>query len=144
MPVASHDHPLELHQLLPALIEQGLITAQAAQKISAAPCNQHPLECIAAEGPCLETLTQWLARHAGQTYLRIDPLKIDVAAVVPLMSHAFAQRHGILAVAVDGKPGSPKCSSARSGAWLPTPGISSAASTSFTGWPSQFVAPIKR
>ena len=101
MPVASHDHPLELHQLLPALIEQGLITAQAAQKISAAPCNQHPLECIAAEGPCLETLTQWLARHAGQTYLRIDPLKIDVAAVVPLMSHAFAQRHGILAVAVD-------------------------------------------
>ena len=101
MSVASHDHPLELHQLLPALIEQGLITAQAAQKISAAPCNQHPLECIAAEGPCLETLTQWLARHAGQTYLRIDPLKIDVAAVVPLMSHAFAQRHGILAVAVD-------------------------------------------
>ena len=101
MSVASHDHPLELHQLLPALIEQGLITAQTAQKISAAPCNQHPLECIAAEGPCLETLTQWLARHAGQTYLRIDPLKIDVAAVVPLMSHAFAQRHGILAVAVD-------------------------------------------
>ena len=101
MSVASHDYPLELHQLLPALIEQGLITAQAAQKISAAPCNQHPLECIAAEGPCLETLTQWLARHAGQTYLRIDPLKIDVAAVVPLMSHAFAQRHGILAVAVD-------------------------------------------
>ena len=101
MSVASHDHPLELHQLLPALIEQGLLTAQAAQKISAAPCNQHPLECIAAEGPCLETLTQWLARHAGQTYLRIDPLKIDVAAVVPLMSHAFAQRHGILAVAVD-------------------------------------------
>ena len=101
MSVASHDHPLELHQLLPALIEKGLITAQAAQKISAAPCNRHPLECIAAEGPCLETLTQWLARHAGQTYLRIDPLKIDVAAVVPLMSHAFAQRHGILAVAVD-------------------------------------------
>ena len=101
MSVASHDHPLELHQLLPALIEQGLITAQAAQRVSPAACNQHPLECIAAEGPCLETLTQWLARHAGQTYLRIDPLKIDVAAVVPLMSHAFAQRHGILAVAVD-------------------------------------------
>lgn len=101
MPVATHDHPLELQQLLPALVEQGLITAQAAQKVAPASGSQHPLECIAAQGPCLETLTQWLARQVGQPYLRIDPLKIDVAAVVPLMSHAFAQRHGILAVAVD-------------------------------------------
>lgn len=101
MPVVAHDHPLELQQLLPALVEQGLITAQAAQKVVPAPASQHPLECIAAQGPCLETLTQWLARQVGQPYLRIDPLKIDVAAVVPLMSHAFAQRHGILAVAVD-------------------------------------------
>ena len=101
MTAASLDHPLELHQLLPALIEQGLITAQAAHSIQAASCTQHPLECIAAQGPCLETLTQWLAQHADQPYLRIDPLKIDVASVVPLMSHAFAQRHGILAVAVD-------------------------------------------
>lgn len=101
MSVAAHDHPLELQQLLPALVEQGLITAQVAQKVAPAPGSQHPLECIAAQGPCLETLTQWLARQVGQPYLRIDPLKIDVAAVVPLMSHAFAQRHGILAVAVD-------------------------------------------
>lgn len=101
MSVAAHDHPLELQQLLPALVEQGLITAQAAQKVAPAPGSQHPLECIAAQGPCLETLTQWLARQVGQPYLRIDPLKIDVAAVVTLMSHAFAQRHGILAVAVD-------------------------------------------
>ena len=103
MSVTAHDHPLELQQLLPALVEQGLITAQAAQKVAPAPGSQHPLECIAAQGPCLETLTQWLARQVGQPYLRIDPLKIDVAAVVPLMSHAFAQRHGILAVAVDAR-----------------------------------------
>ncbi|RFD29042.1 type II secretion system protein E [Pseudomonas sp. GL93] len=101
MSVATHDHPLELQQLLPALVEQGLITAQAAQKVAPASGSQHPLECIAAQGPCLETLIQWLARQVGQPYLHIDPLKIDVAAVVPLMSHAFAQRHGILAVAVD-------------------------------------------
>ena len=103
MSVAAHDHPLELQQLLPALVEQGLITAQVAQKVAPASGSQHPLECIAAQGPCLETLTQWLARQVGQPYLRIDPLKIDVAAVVPLMSHAFAQRHGILAVAVDAR-----------------------------------------
>ncbi len=101
MLAALHDHRLELHQLLPALVEQGLITAHEAQRSAAAPATRHPLESIAAEGPCLETLTQWLAGHVGQPYLRIDPLKIDVAAVVPLMSHAFAQRHAILAVAVD-------------------------------------------
>ncbi|MFL1499894.1 GspE/PulE family protein [Pseudomonas sp. O64] len=101
MPAALHDHPLELHQLLPVLLEQGLVTADVAQRLATAPSTQHPLECIAAQGPCLEALTQWLAGHVGQPYLRIDPLKIDVATVVPLMSHAFAQRHAILAVAVD-------------------------------------------
>jgi len=101
MPAALHDHRLELQQLLPALVEQKLISAEVAQRLSATPSSLHPLECIATEGFCLETLTQWLARHVGQPYLRIDPLKIDVATVVPLMSHAFAQRHAILAVAVD-------------------------------------------
>jgi general secretion pathway protein E len=102
MPTALHTHRLELHQLLPTLVEQGLITAEVAHSLAAAPATQqHPLACIAAHGLCLETLTQWLATQVGQPYLRIDPLKIDVATVVPLMSHAFAQRHGILAVAVD-------------------------------------------
>ncbi|MCF5546459.1 GspE/PulE family protein [Pseudomonas salomonii] len=102
MPTALRTHRLELHQLLPALLEQGLITAEVAHSLATLPATrQHPLECIAAQGLCLETLTQWLATHVGQPYLRIDPLKIDVATVVPLMSHAFAQRHGILAVAVD-------------------------------------------
>ncbi|ONH53682.1 general secretion pathway protein E [Pseudomonas cedrina] len=97
------DQRLELHQLLPALVDGKLITPELAQRLSALPASntQHPLERIAALGPDLETLTEWLARHAGQPYLRIDPLKIDVATVVPLMSHAFAQRHAILAVAVD-------------------------------------------
>lgn len=100
MPV---DQRLELHQLLPALLEGRLIPPEVAQQLSALPASNtvHPLESIAALGPSLETLTEWLAQHAGQPYLRIDPLKIDVAAVVPLMSHAFAQRHSILAVAVD-------------------------------------------
>jgi len=100
MPV---DQRLELRQLLPALLEGRVITPEVAQQLSALPASNtlHPLESIAALGPSLETLTEWLAQHAGQPYLRIDPLKIDVATVVPLMSHAFAQRHAILAVAVD-------------------------------------------
>lgn len=97
------DQRLELQPLLPALIDAGMVAPDVAKHLSALPASdtRHPLECVAAQGLCLETLTQWLARHVGQPYLRIDPLKIDVATVVPLMSHAFAQRHGILAVAVD-------------------------------------------
>src|SRR5690606_41341023 len=52
--------------------------------------------------PCkaldLDSLTRWLASEADQPFYRIDPLKIDVSAVTPLMSFAFARRHGILAV----------------------------------------------
>ncbi len=97
------DQRLELQPLLPALVDAGLVTPEVAQHLSVLPAHtgEHPLECIAAQGLCLETLTQWLARHVGLPYLRIDPLKIEVATVVPLMSHAFAQRHAILAVAVD-------------------------------------------
>ena len=97
------DRRLELHQLLPALVDDGLVTPEVAQRLATLPAShsRHPLECIAAEGPCLETMTQWLAEHVGQAYLRIDPLNIDVATIVPLMSYAFAQRHAILAVAVD-------------------------------------------
>ena len=97
------DQRLELQALLPALIEAGLVPADVAKRLSVLPARdtEHPLECIAAHNVCLETLTQWLAQHAGQPYLRIDPLQIDVATVVPLMSHGFAQRHAILAVALD-------------------------------------------
>ncbi len=97
------DQRLELLALLPPLLDAKLITPDIAQRLSSLPTDpaRHPLECVAAEGPCLETLTQWLATQAGQPYLRIDPLKIDAATVVPLMSYAFAQRHAILAVAVD-------------------------------------------
>lgn len=99
----SQDRWLDLDQLLPALIEQALVPAAMAQHLSSTATNNplHPLECIASQGLCIEMLTEWLAHHVGQPYLRIDPLKIDVTAVVPLMSYAFAQRHGILAVAVD-------------------------------------------
>jgi general secretion pathway protein E len=98
------------------LVSQSRITQDSAEHVlairrSAVNNQQHPLEFLAAQklndlaAPSrklnLETLTQWLADYASQPYLRIDPLKIDVAAVTPLMSHAFAQRHKILAVAVD-------------------------------------------
>lgn len=109
------DRPLDLHELLRALVAQGRLYDADAERCLALrhsrDAAQHPLELIAAQQlddrarpgqPLdLEALTQWLAAFAGQPYLRIDPLKIDAAALTPLMSHAFAQRHGILVVALD-------------------------------------------
>src|SRR5690606_26918146 len=114
----SVDRLLDLNDLLRDLVAQGRLSQDVAEQCmtlrrSTAANQQHPLEFLAAQQLDdlkrpgkkldLETLTQWLAEQAGQPYLRIDPLKINVAAITPLMSYAFAQRHKILAVAVDGQ-----------------------------------------
>jgi general secretion pathway protein E len=113
---ATKDRPLDLNDLLRDLVAQGFIDqdcVEDAVKLRRTSVNfqLHPLEFLAAQQfdnlqrpgkkLDLETLTSWLAQQAGQPYMRIDPLKINVAAVTPLMSYAFAQRHKILAVAVD-------------------------------------------
>ncbi len=113
---SSQDRWLDLNDLLRDLVAQGVIDQNSAeqaltQRRGAANLQMHPLEFVAAQQLDdlkragrkldLETLTAWLAEQSGQPYLRIDPLKIQVASVTPLMSYAFAQRHKILAVAVD-------------------------------------------
>ncbi|MDF3193540.1 type II/IV secretion system protein [Pseudomonas sp. 1928-m] len=113
---SAHDRQLDLGDLLRELVAQGRTNQDNAEQClairrSAASNQQHPLEFLAAQqlddlkNPGkkleLETLTSWLAEQCGQPFLRIDPLKINVAAITPLMSYAFAQRHKILAVAVD-------------------------------------------
>ncbi|GGU49627.1 secretion pathway ATPase [Pseudomonas laurentiana] len=112
MPTLTEDRPLDLVTLLDALIAQKVINPDDASRVvPAAGDPAHPLEVIAcrklpdARNPGqvleLEGLCQWLAADAGQPYLCLDPMRIDVAHVTALMSAAFAQRHGILAVAVD-------------------------------------------
>jgi len=113
---SAHDRPLELADLLRELVAQGRTDQDNAEQClairrSAVNNKQHPLEFLAAQqlddlkNPGkkleLEELTSWLAKQCGQPFLRIDPLKINVAAVTPLMSYAFAQRHKILAVEAD-------------------------------------------
>ncbi|MGY8830263.1 MAG: GspE/PulE family protein, partial [Pseudomonadales bacterium] len=113
---STHDRQLELADLLRELVAQGRTNQDNAEQClairrSAVNNQQHPLEFLAAQqlddlkNPGkkleLEGLTSWLAEQCGQPFLRIDPLKINVAAITPLMSYAFAQRHKILAVAVD-------------------------------------------
>jgi general secretion pathway protein E len=113
---SSQDRWLDLNDLLRDLVAQSILDQSSAEQAltlrrSAANSKLHPLEFIAAQQfddlsrpgrrLDLETLTAWLALQSGQPYMRIDPLKINVASVTPLMSYAFAQRHKILAVALD-------------------------------------------
>lgn len=110
------DCDLCLRELVDDLLADGLIGLERAQALRDSldynePLQTHPLQQLAdyrlpdlrqpGQLLTLEALTQWLAQRADQPYLRIDPLYIDVPTVVALMPQAFAQRHGILAVAVD-------------------------------------------
>ncbi|WP_166252477.1 GspE/PulE family protein [Marinobacter salicampi] len=111
-PPAPHRSTLSLRDVCSALVAGGEISQDEAERIlstnlGADSVKSHPLEVVAMAAPTslasgrtlnLERLTEWLAGWAGQPYYHIDPLKIDAPAVARVMSYAFAQRHGILAV----------------------------------------------
>lgn len=111
---AAHDCSLDLNRLLDALLAENRLDAGAALRVLDQARHQpdlHPLELIASlslqapQRPAqvldLDGLCQWLADKVGQTYLHLDPLQIDIERHSSLVSAAFAQRHGILPVAVD-------------------------------------------
>ncbi|WP_266170815.1 GspE/PulE family protein [Dyella subtropica] len=106
---------LALDDVLAALVVDGFLLADDAKHVrmgsrgGRATVELHPLVLIAnAKLPnqrepgrplSLEALTEWLAAQAGLSYLKIDPMKINAAAVTQVVSHAYAQRHRILPVA---------------------------------------------
>ena len=108
---------LELGEVLATLVADGLLATDDAKRIRAAGrggrgvVELHPLVVIASAKPenradpgkplTVESLTVWLADKAGLPYLKIDPMKIDAAAVTQAVSQAYAQRHRILPVAVE-------------------------------------------
>jgi general secretion pathway protein E len=107
---------IELRTLLDDLLADGCLSQQDHDRIvsvSRTPeqAALHPVNFIASQqlddqlkkNKKLdnESLLKWLAERVGQPHMRIDPLKIDVAAVTSVMSYAFARRHQILALAVD-------------------------------------------
>ena len=119
-PPPPHRSTLTLRDLCMGLVGSEEITQEDAEQVLSAnigvsndanhPANRrHPLELIAKAGLQsirtdrtldLDKLAQWLADWAGQPYYHIDPLKIDTPAIARVMSYAFAQRHGILAVEI--------------------------------------------
>ncbi|WP_017166959.1 GspE/PulE family protein, partial [Xanthomonas phaseoli] len=100
-----------------ALLADGMVVPHEHERVqfsaggARTASDVHPLVLLAnlklhaAQPPAgelgLERLTEWLATRTGLRYLRIDPTRIDVAAVTGVVSHAYARRHRILPLALD-------------------------------------------
>jgi general secretion pathway protein E len=105
--------PLDWRQMIDWLRDDGWISAAEAERLgkrfAAGASSLHPLVRLGgaglthqATGKALDTevLTEWLARRFGLTYLRIDPLKVDVGRVADVMSVAYAELRRLLPVTV--------------------------------------------
>src|SRR5438093_4482239 len=86
------EHRLTLGEILDGLIEDKLVSAEAAEQLKKERRyyrgTMHPLAIVADQKwkkgnalLTLDALTEWLAKRVGLEYLHIDPLKIDFAAV---------------------------------------------------------------
>jgi len=104
---------LDWRMLLTWLREDGWIGAvdvdAVAKRFGGADSSQHPLVRLGSAGlkragtqTLLDTeaLTQWLAQRFNLTYLRIDPLKVDVGRVADVMSVHYAEVRRVLPVKV--------------------------------------------
>jgi len=112
------EHRLSLKEVLDELVADGLVDTADVERsglnVKTDRGQLHPLVVIANkklhqlhpphQALSLELLTGWLAGKAGLPYLRIDPLKLDIAAVerlLPFVSYEYAARYQILPVAVN-------------------------------------------
>ena len=115
---AQPDHTLTLREVLNALHSDGIISRRQSEQLlfvsqQTGQAVKHPLVLVAeqvlmsATDPAypleIERLTRWLSERVSLPYLRIDPLKIDVASVTGVLKHSYATRFNILPVSVVGK-----------------------------------------
>ena len=100
---------LQWRALLKWLREDGVISHedadQTTRRFAGGDSAQHPLVRLAnvnllrkgsAKPLDVEALTEWLAGRCGLTYLRIDPLRVDVGRVAEVMSITYAERRHAL------------------------------------------------
>jgi len=109
---AEVERRLTLGELLEGLRRDGRSVSRDQQRLKVlSPGAIHPLVFLAEQKLAdaarpghtldMDALMTWLGARSGQPVVEIDPLKVDVAAVADVMSRAFAERHRILAVAID-------------------------------------------
>lgn len=107
---------IDVRWVLDGLLEDARITERdlnfvTGQRREKTELNWNPLQFVAKfnltdqhdehHKLTLDKLTDWLSKRANQPVYHIDPLKVDVTATTSVMSFNFAERHEILAVAVD-------------------------------------------
>ena len=106
------EHKLSLRELLEGLLSDGRIAAGDLRRLQGfSPGSIHPLVFLAEQKLAdlaaphavldMAALLTWLGGRCGQAVVEIDPLKINVGAIAEVMSRPYAERHRILAVAVD-------------------------------------------
>ena len=78
---------------------------RTAHRFAGGNSAQHPLVRLGSAGLTrlgdgkvldTETLSEWLAKRSKLTYMRIDPLKVDVGRVADVMSINYAERRHAL------------------------------------------------
>ena len=111
----KHNQHLEVHDILTWLEEDGMVDVDNAQMLrTLAVSNEYkqknPLEVIAdrkwmdrrTQKPLtLDVPTKWMADRVEIPFVRIDPLKVEVAEVTEVMSYAYAARFNVLPIHVD-------------------------------------------
>jgi general secretion pathway protein E len=112
----SANHKLVLGEVVDALVADGLLGEEDGKRVifdarsAQGRLDLHPLVVIANLKPrdarneartlSLEHLTEWLAEKSGLPYVKIDPMKINMAEVTEVIGQAYAQRYKILPVEV--------------------------------------------
>ncbi|MCX8005947.1 MAG: type II/IV secretion system protein, partial [Burkholderiaceae bacterium] len=105
---------LPLSFVVKGLVADGLMARADAERVLSVrerASRVHPLALLAemnlrAPTPGrelldIERLTQWLAEKARLPYQHIDPLRVDFARVVEVMSASYATNYSILPIAVN-------------------------------------------
>jgi len=112
-PLAAPTGKLPLSYVVKGLVYEGLMAKADGERILSVKTREarvHPLTLLAemnlrSPGTArelldIERLTQWLAEKAKLPYQHIDPLRVDFARVVDVMSVSYATNYSILPIAV--------------------------------------------
>jgi general secretion pathway protein E len=111
--LAAPSGRLPLSYVVKGLVHDGMMARADGERILSVKTREarvHPLTLLAEmnlRSPSatrelldIERLTQWLAEKARLPYQHIDPLRVDFARVVEVMSASYATNYSILPIAV--------------------------------------------
>jgi general secretion pathway protein E len=94
--------PTEAVDILPILVSRRLLVPEQAERVRRA----SKLNSLGVEQAVIQLgfanevqIAQTLAAHAGLSYVKLNPLDLDLDVVTKALSGPFARRHGMVAIA---------------------------------------------